>query len=151
MDYITNIIICSGIFVAGCILYCLYQKCCNDDEFECCNNDCSDSCDFCFFICCVLFCNCKKNQIHASNTFRQTRPTIQQTPPKVVEMTKIIPKSSAPTCSICLEPLNNDNVQCCSCGHCFHAKCIQKWLKNHDTCPNCRQSCENLLQKSLFQ
>ena len=135
MDYIRNLIICLGIFF---ILYYLYQKCCiNEYEFDC----------------------CKKNQIHASNTFRQTHPTIQQTPPKVVEqappkvveMTKIIPKSSAPTCSICLEPLNNDNVQCCSCGHCFHAKCIQKWLKNHDTCPNCRQSCENLLQKTLFQ
>jgi hypothetical protein len=86
----------------------------------------------------------KKNKIHTH---------------KVVQMTKIAPRKKIVSpiknlqnpCSICLEPITADKVQCCSCGHCFHAKCIQKWLETKTTCPNCRQSCENLLKRSLFQ
>ena len=26
----------------------------------------------------------------------------------------------------------------CDSRHIFHTKCIEDWLKNNDTCPNCR-------------
>ena len=48
---------------------------------------------------------------------------------------KIPKKSNHDTCSICLEEVFNVPVEC---GHVFHTKCINKWLKNNDTCPNCR-------------
>lgn len=45
-----------------------------------------------------------------------------------------VPKKSG-VCTICLENVNNSPMEC---GHVFHTKCINKWLKNNDTCPNCR-------------
>lgn len=55
-------------------------------------------------------------------------------------------------CSICLgnmdnvchpneiSELNNSNESCktMSCNHTFHTNCIDEWLKNNTTCPNCR-------------
>ncbi|NWZ81376.1 DZIP3 ligase, partial [Poecile atricapillus] len=41
-------------------------------------------------------------------------------------------------CAICHDELSRD---CCEleCGHHFHRKCIQRWLKQHSsTCPICR-------------
>lgn len=46
-------------------------------------------------------------------------------------------------CSICLtdisklENKNNNNFKL-NCGHKFHKECIMEWLKNHNTCPLCR-------------
>lgn len=45
-----------------------------------------------------------------------------------------VPKKSG-VCTICLENVNNSPMEC---GHIFHTKCIKKWLKENDTCPNCR-------------
>ena len=39
------------------------------------------------------------------------------------------------TCTICLEVVSETPLKC---GHVFHKKCIKQWLKNNDTCPNCR-------------
>ena len=42
-------------------------------------------------------------------------------------------------CTICLENISID--QWCRetmCSHKFHVCCIDKWLKNNNTCPNCR-------------
>lgn len=38
-------------------------------------------------------------------------------------------------CSICLNIVTNKPLKC---GHVFHDKCIKTWLKEHETCPNCR-------------
>ena len=46
-----------------------------------------------------------------------------------------VPKKSG-VCTICLENVKNSPMQC---GHVFHNKCIKKWLKENDTCPNCRE------------
>ncbi|KVI09622.1 RING-H2 finger protein ATL70-like [Cynara cardunculus var. scolymus] len=45
-------------------------------------------------------------------------------------------------CSICLADYNPANVirLMPKCGHLFHVKCIDKWLKVHPTCPVCRNS-----------
>jgi len=39
-------------------------------------------------------------------------------------------------CSICYE----NNCECqTNCGHNYCKKCIEKWLLQNNTCPNCRQ------------
>lgn len=38
-------------------------------------------------------------------------------------------------CTICLNTVSNKPLKC---GHIFHNKCIKTWLRQHDTCPNCR-------------
>lgn len=38
-------------------------------------------------------------------------------------------------CTICLEDVRSVPLEC---SHVFHDKCINKWLKDNDTCPNCR-------------
>ena len=47
------------------------------------------------------------------------------------------------TCTICLEDMNEENVRYLPCCHGFHTKCINEWLKTHDTCPECRLSLAN--------
>ncbi|GAA0142142.1 hypothetical protein Leryth_000988 [Lithospermum erythrorhizon] len=46
------------------------------------------------------------------------------------------------TCSICLGDYKNSDVlrELPDCGHIFHAKCIDTWLRMHPTCPLCRTS-----------
>lgn len=44
-------------------------------------------------------------------------------------------------CSICMEKLTyKTHLQC---GHCFHDDCIDTWLSTHNTCPICRQNCND--------
>lgn len=49
------------------------------------------------------------------------------------------PSKSA--CSICLDEFSHIGQQVgeTSCGHYFHASCIETWLTNHISCPNCRK------------
>ncbi|PWA43008.1 zinc finger, RING/FYVE/PHD-type [Artemisia annua] len=44
-------------------------------------------------------------------------------------------------CSICLADYKPEDVVRLlpKCGHLFHVKCIDTWLKNHPTCPLCRK------------
>lgn len=47
------------------------------------------------------------------------------------------------TCSICLEDLDDDNVEnkkirLTLCGHYYCDTCIERWLSSHDTCPMCK-------------
>ncbi len=49
-------------------------------------------------------------------------------------------KEKEVVCSICLEEIKQ-NSKCKKipgCGHQFHAKCIDTWLEESKTCPNCR-------------
>lgn len=46
-------------------------------------------------------------------------------------------------CAICMEKLfGKENkeavVKETPCGHRYHGKCIEKWLKKHQSCPLCR-------------
>lgn len=47
---------------------------------------------------------------------------------------------SCNTCSICLIDLtiNEDGKSLLKCNHIFHPGCIDRWITNNDTCPNCR-------------
>lgn len=40
-------------------------------------------------------------------------------------------------CSICLEKINK-NIRKTKCNHEFHQKCLDKWIENNNTCPDCR-------------
>ncbi|XP_071718254.1 RING-H2 finger protein ATL74-like [Rutidosis leptorrhynchoides] len=50
--------------------------------------------------------------------------------------------SLATECSICLgEFVDGEKVRVLpECNHEFHVKCVDKWLKDHTSCPNCRRS-----------
>ncbi|AES82790.1 putative RING-H2 finger protein ATL21A isoform X2 [Medicago truncatula] len=45
-------------------------------------------------------------------------------------------------CSICLSEYNSKDIIRCipECKHCFHAHCIDEWLRMNATCPVCRNS-----------
>jgi amino acid transporter len=45
--------------------------------------------------------------------------------------------SSREECSICYEENNNPCVVL-KCKHLYHKECIDKWLQEHTTCPQCR-------------
>jgi hypothetical protein len=47
-------------------------------------------------------------------------------------------------CAICLHRLRIPKEEetagiLLNCGHCYHKVCIEKWNKNNNTCPQCRQ------------
>ncbi|KAK4469882.1 hypothetical protein MN116_007389 [Schistosoma mekongi] len=49
------------------------------------------------------------------------------------------PARGHPECEICLiEYQNKDRLRHLPCGHAFHLKCIDAWLKQSTTCPKCR-------------
>lgn len=42
-------------------------------------------------------------------------------------------------CCICLEDFTGEGkIQTPSCGHLFHESCINDWMKNNESCPQCR-------------
>tara|TARA_B100000405_G_scaffold45985_1_gene30222 strand:- start:132 stop:3215 length:3084 start_codon:yes stop_codon:yes gene_type:complete len=43
-------------------------------------------------------------------------------------------------CTICMTTLNEPGETLCrlDCGHGFHVECLESWLHNERTCPNCR-------------
>ena len=41
------------------------------------------------------------------------------------------------TCNVCLDALTEEAVET-ACGHHYHLRCVQPWLKSHNTCPVCR-------------
>ncbi|KAI8500975.1 hypothetical protein Bbelb_210700 [Branchiostoma belcheri] len=45
-------------------------------------------------------------------------------------------------CSICRCVM--EDPQECPCGHVFCKDCIQRWLRSHSTCPNCRKQCQQV-------
>jgi hypothetical protein len=50
--------------------------------------------------------------------------------------------STASCCSICLADYKNTDMLRLlpDCGHLFHRKCVDPWLRLHPTCPVCRNS-----------
>ena len=44
-------------------------------------------------------------------------------------------------CCICLENYNkNEEIVILSCNHNYHKACILKWLKDNNSCPQCREN-----------
>ncbi|PWA44140.1 Zinc finger, RING/FYVE/PHD-type [Artemisia annua] len=50
--------------------------------------------------------------------------------------------SGSSCCSICLADFKGKDLlrQLPECGHLFHVKCVDPWLRLNPTCPNCRTS-----------
>lgn len=78
----------------------------------------------------------------APNALRQCNPTPRKTGTVVSEKAVAVEVS---TCVICLEvvyPADTSNgmqkLHALSCGHLFHAVCIQQWLDESMTCPLCK-------------
>jgi hypothetical protein len=50
------------------------------------------------------------------------------------------------TCSVCLSEATEQEVGTevyqLGCGHKFHQGCLTPWMKDHDSCPNCRKKIE---------
>lgn len=43
-------------------------------------------------------------------------------------------------CSVCMDAVEiGDEVTVLPCKHWFHGDCVGAWLREHDTCPHCRQ------------
>ncbi|KAK8469195.1 hypothetical protein PHAVU_005G016850 [Phaseolus vulgaris] len=70
------------------------------------------------------------------------KPAIEAYPKIVVGESVRLPRPDSGPCAICLcEYLPKDTVRCVpSCHHCFHADCVDVWLKMSATCPLCRNS-----------
>ncbi|XP_027933154.1 putative RING-H2 finger protein ATL21A [Vigna unguiculata] len=53
-----------------------------------------------------------------------------------------VPGPNEGCCTICLsEYKTKDTIRCIpECAHCFHAHCIDEWLRINTTCPLCRNS-----------
>ncbi|XP_040988396.1 putative RING-H2 finger protein ATL21A [Juglans microcarpa x Juglans regia] len=68
--------------------------------------------------------------------------TIQSYEKLVLGESRRLPGPNDGTCSICLsEYCNKDILRCIpDCKHCFHADCIDEWLRMNSTCPVCRNS-----------
>ncbi|MBA0685309.1 hypothetical protein Goari_012976 [Gossypium aridum] len=70
--------------------------------------------------------------------------TIESYPRIVLGESRRLPKPDDNTCSICLSEYRpNETLRSIPhCQHCFHADCIDEWLRLNATCPICRKSPE---------
>lgn len=56
-----------------------------------------------------------------------------------VQARKCSASEVAHECAICQTKFQLDEEICSiNCGHCFHAKCLQEWVKYKPECPLCR-------------
>lgn len=79
-------------------------------------------------------------------------PTIESYPKIVLGESKRLPKVDDATCAICLSEYEAKETlrTIPPCQHCFHADCIDEWLKLNGTCPVCRNSPEQIFPPENF-
>ncbi|CAK8567437.1 unnamed protein product [Lathyrus sativus] len=70
------------------------------------------------------------------------KPVIETYPKIILGESLRLPKPNEGPCSICLgEYLPKETIRCVpDCQHCFHAECVDEWLRMSATCPLCRNS-----------
>ncbi|KAI3471211.1 hypothetical protein Pfo_027874 [Paulownia fortunei] len=69
-------------------------------------------------------------------------PTIESYPKTILGESRRLPKPGDSICSICLsEYMPKETLRSIpECQHCFHAECIDEWLRLNSSCPVCRNS-----------
>lgn len=113
---------------------------------------------FCIGILCFIFGRVKKSfgrrrdpisELMASTVAPQPAvvtgldgPTINSFPQVVLGESRRLPKPDDSTCPICLSEYRPRETlrSIPECRHCFHADCIDEWLRLNATCPVCRNS-----------
>ncbi|XP_052180692.1 uncharacterized protein LOC127793929 [Diospyros lotus] len=77
-------------------------------------------------------------------TAATAEPTIESLPKVVLGESRRLPKPNYNTCPICLtEYRPKETLRCLpECQHCFHADCVDEWLRLNASCPVCRTSPE---------
>ncbi|KEH32994.1 putative transcription factor C2H2 family [Medicago truncatula] len=70
------------------------------------------------------------------------KPMIESYPKMILGESRRLPKPNGGQCAICLtDYLPKETIRCVpDCQHCFHADCVDEWLKMSATCPLCRNS-----------
>ncbi|KAJ1429494.1 Zinc finger, RING-type [Sesbania bispinosa] len=68
--------------------------------------------------------------------------TIESYEKVVLGESRRVPGPNGGCCWICLSEYNSkETIRCIpECNHCFHADCIDEWLRMNNTCPVCRNS-----------
>ncbi|KAB5569334.1 hypothetical protein DKX38_003127 [Salix brachista] len=68
--------------------------------------------------------------------------TIESFDKLVLGESKRLPGPNGSTCAICLSEYNTKETLRIipECKHCFHADCVDEWLRMNETCPVCRKS-----------
>ncbi|KAI3891357.1 hypothetical protein MKX03_031453 [Papaver bracteatum] len=68
--------------------------------------------------------------------------TIESYPRTTLGESRRIPTPNDGTCSICLSEYRPKDIvrTIPDCNHCFHAECIDEWLRMNASCPLCRTS-----------
>ena len=60
--------------------------------------------------------------------------------PKIKIAKEHLDSNGKAECSICMDTLSiGDEVTELPCKHWFHGECVAAWLREHDTCPQCRR------------
>lgn len=87
---------------------------------------------YCCYNCCY---DIYENLPVITITIRRPAP---DTRPTIVNSYKM--KRTDIVCTICMEEIKKNSIckKIPKCGHEFHKKCIDKWLVESKTCPNCR-------------
>jgi hypothetical protein len=58
-----------------------------------------------------------------------------------VKKIRNIEKNPENVCPICIDEFKENEYQkTLNCNHCFHKKCINRWLKKQKHCPLCRKN-----------
>ncbi|KAL2337258.1 hypothetical protein Fmac_011704 [Flemingia macrophylla] len=82
------------------------------------------------------------NTVVAGPVLGLEKPAIEACPKIVLGESRRLPRPNQGPCAICLcEYLPQETVRCVpDCHHCFHADCVDQWLRLSATCPLCRNS-----------
>ena len=90
------------------------------------------------------------------------RPQIDQISKILLRNTKYDPKELGTyekvqvtdtdiTCNVCIEKLNlKQYKRTLCCGHTFHKKCVDKWIKKNPSCPLCRRNAFAIFNEGCF-
>lgn len=87
--------------------------------------------------------NAITNEIRSHKKYNENIDKINQTESRVKylknlrKLKELIDQNKSFTCSICLGIIYLGSIL--KCGHFFCKSCIHNWLKNHHTCPICKQ------------